>query len=74
MNHDAHQMKPIWYFVGWMSIIIGCLVLTAGVYYLFVPIELNIKLREMNISIWWGIILILGGMLLTIFNRKPAAL
>ncbi len=74
MNHDAHQMKPIWYFVGWMLIIIGCLVLTAGVYYLFVPIELNIKLREMNISIWWGIILILGGMLLTIFNRKPAAL
>jgi len=74
MNDEAVQMKPIWCFVGWVLIIIGVLVLTAGVYYYFVPIHLDIKLSEIHISIWWGIILILGGSILTFFNRKPTRL
>ncbi len=71
MIDDAVQMKPMWYFVGWVMMIIGGLVLAAGVYYFFFPIHLDIALRGMHISIWWGAILIAGGFLLTFFNRKP---
>ncbi len=71
MTDDAVQMKPIWYFVGWVLMIIGGLVVAAGVYYYFFPVHLDIELRGMHISIWWGAILIVGGLLLTYFNRKP---
>ena len=71
MIDSATQMKPIWYFVGWVLIAIGVLVFAACVYYMLFPIDLDIALRGMHMSIWWGAILILGGVLLTVFNRKP---
>jgi hypothetical protein len=64
-------MKPIWYYVGWVLILIGSLVLASGIYYLFVPMDFDVELRGMNISVWWGLILILGGTTLMLFNRKP---
>ena len=70
MSDEIIQMKPIWYFVGWVLTIIGILVLAAGIYYLIVPVHLDIELRGMNISIWWGLILIIGGSMLVFFNRK----
>ena len=70
MSDEIIQMKPIWYFVGWVLTIIGILVLAAGIYYLIDPIHLDIELRGMNISIWWGLILIIGGSMLVFFNRK----
>lgn len=71
MNDETMQMKPIWYFVGWVLIIIGLLVLSAGIYHLFVPIKYHIELHGLHISIWWGTVLILGGVVLSFFNRKP---
>ena len=71
MNEEVTRMKPIWYFVGWVLIIIGVLVFAAGIYYFYVPIKFNVELRGMHIGIWWGLVLILGGALLTYFNRKP---
>ncbi len=71
MIDGATQMKPIWYFVGWVLIVIGMLVLAAGLYYLIFPIDLDIALRGLHMNIWWGAVLVLGGALLTFFNRKP---
>jgi uncharacterized membrane protein HdeD (DUF308 family) len=72
MNEETEQMKPIWYHVGWVLMIIGVLVMAAGIYYLFFPVHLDIALHGMHISIWWGAVLILGGFILTYFNRKHA--
>ncbi len=71
MSENTVQMKPIWYLVGWVLIVIGVLVLSAGVYYLFVPANYHIELPGMHMSIWWGLVMIAGGILLAFFNRKP---
>ncbi len=65
------MMKPIWYFVGLVMLIIGGLVLAAGIYYLLFPEKFDIALHGLHMSIWWGLVLMLGGGLLTYFNRKP---
>ncbi len=70
MSTEAIPMRPIWYFVGWVLIIVGMIVMAAGIYYLFVPIHLDIELRGMHMSIWWGLVLLIGGLMLTLFNRK----
>ncbi len=71
MSEDVLQMKPIWYFVGLILIIIGVIVLLAGLYYLFEPINFHIELSGLHTSIWWGVVLIIGGCLLSFLNRKP---
>lgn len=71
MNEDTMRMKPIWFFVGWVLMVIGTIVLAAGLYHLFHPVPLDIELRGLHISIWWGAILILGGFVLRFYNRKP---
>lgn len=71
MNNDKEQMKPIWYFVGWILLIIGFLVLVAGIYYLFMPVHHEVKLDSLHTNIWWGIVLMFAGGVMAYFNRKP---
>jgi len=71
MPEELNKMKPIWFYVGWIILIIGAIVLTAGIYYLFVPMHHHIELPGLHINIWWGLILMLGGVLLIFVNRKP---
>lgn len=71
MSDDITQMKPIWFFVGWVLMVIGVIVLAAGIYHLFVPVQYAIELHHLHIGIWWGIVLLAGGAVLALFNRKP---
>ena len=71
MKDSENQMKPIWYFVGLILLIVGFIVLSAGIYYLFVPDHHRIELSDLHINIWWGIILMIGGGIMTYANRKP---
>ncbi len=68
---NENQMKPIWYFVGWILLIIGFIVLTAGIYFLFVPEHHHVELPNLHINIWWGILLTFCGGLLILLNKKP---
>ncbi len=71
MSEETLQMKPIWFFVGWVLMVIGTLVLAAGIYRLFNPMNMHIELSGLHIDIWWGAVLIIGGWVLRFFNRKP---
>ncbi len=71
MSDKENEMKPIWYFVGLILLIVGFIVLSAGVYYLFVPDHHPIELPGLHLSIWWGIILMIGGSVMIYANRKP---
>jgi len=56
-------MRPIWYFVGWMLVMIGSLVVIAGIYGLFYTLPSKTIFPNMHIDLWWGAILILAGIL-----------
>ena len=71
MSENENTMKPIWFFVGLILMVMGVIVLAAGIYYLFVPDYHKIELPGLHINIWWGIILIISGVVLTYLNRKP---
>ncbi|RPI05987.1 MAG: hypothetical protein EHM64_04640 [Ignavibacteriae bacterium] len=59
-------MKPIWYFVGLIVLVIGGLVMVSGIYILFNPPVVKTVLAETHPNIWWGGIMMLfgGGMFL----------
>jgi hypothetical protein len=70
MSDEISEMKPIWYYVGVILVIIGILVLMAGIYYLFVPIPNKIELSNLHINIWWSLVLIISGCVMVYKNKK----
>ena len=70
MSENEDQMKPIWYFVGLILLVIGLIVLSAGIYYLFVPEHHHVELPGLHINIWWGIVLLISGVIFLYTNRK----
>ena len=63
-------MKPIWYFVGLMLIVISVIVLGAGVYLLVSPPERPTVLAEIHPNLWWGVVLLVVGLIFVLKNRK----
>jgi hypothetical protein len=63
-------MKPIWYFVGLMLLIIGVILLGTGVYLLASPPEHVTILGDLHPDIWWGAVLLVGGLAFVLKNRK----
>ena len=59
-------MKPIWYFVGLILLVIGGLVFCSGIYQFFNPPAVKTVLAETHPNIWWGGFMIIfgGGMYL----------
>ena len=58
---SEHQMKPIWYFVGLMLLVMGVLVLLSGIYEAVNPPEVHTVLGETYPGIWWGAVMVLFG-------------
>ncbi|MDH7604403.1 MAG: hypothetical protein QHH13_05845 [Melioribacter sp.] len=63
-------MKPIWYFVGLILLIMGGIIFLAGIYYLLNPSARFTVLSETHPNIWWGAVMITFGGILYIKNRK----
>jgi hypothetical protein len=61
---SEHTMKPIWYFVGLILIVIGGIVILSGIYQIVDPPAVKTVLAETNPSIWWGALMtVFGGVL-----------
>lgn len=54
---------PIWFFIGVELVIYGLLILGAGIYELIVPAAHPVVLFKLHAGIWWGGILLLGGVI-----------
>jgi hypothetical protein len=55
-------MKPIWYFVGLIILVIGVLVFCSGIYIYFNPPVVTTVLAETHPNLWWGgLMMIFGG-------------
>ena len=51
---SEHKMKPIWYFVGLILLVMGGLILITGIYQVINPPERITILAETHPNIWWG--------------------
>ncbi len=63
-------MKPIWYFVGLLLLIMGTIILVAGVFTLFNPPPEQKVLASLHPDIWWGAIMVVSGAIFLLANRK----
>lgn len=55
------NMKPIWYFVGMILMVMGGIIFLTGIYGLLYPPAVKKVLADTHPNIWWGIIMILFG-------------
>ncbi len=67
---SEHQMKPIWYFVGLILMIIGGIIFLTGIYQIIVPPQLKTVLAEIHPNIWWGAIMFIFGVIMFWKTRK----
>jgi len=63
-------MKPIWYFVGLILLVIGSILLLTGLYLLISPAETNAVLSELYPNIWWGGLMVVVGIIYVVKNKN----
>lgn len=63
-------MKPIWYFVGLILLIMGALIFLTGIYSLVYPPQSQVVLGEKHPDIWWGALMVIVGLIYVLKNRK----
>jgi divalent metal cation (Fe/Co/Zn/Cd) transporter len=63
-------MKPIWYFVGLILLVMGGIILLTGIYQLINPPERTTVLSDIHPNIWWGAVMLLIGGILFWKTRK----
>jgi hypothetical protein len=70
MTSEAPKMKSIWYFVGLMLLVMGGLVLLAGLIELVTPSARQTVLADIHPGVWWGAVMIAAGTVFFLKNRK----
>jgi hypothetical protein len=69
MSAVSGKMKSIWYFVGLMLVIVGGLVLVAGILDFFSPPATPTVLGGFHPAIWWSMIMLVVGAVFLFTNR-----
>lgn len=59
----------IWYFIGCLLAVYGVLITGAGIYELFVPPARPVVLGELHAAVWWGLLMLAGGLAYMYFFR-----
>jgi hypothetical protein len=71
MADATPKMKPIWYFVGLILMVMGGVILLTGLYSLFVrPLGPPKVLGSLHPDIWWGAVMTLAGVVFFLVGRK----
>jgi len=66
-------MKSIWFFVGILLLVLGVLILGAGIIGMMSGELPPTVLANLHPRVWWGGIMTIAGILFLVFNRKPRA-
>ena len=69
MDKIEQEMKSIWYFIGWLFIIMGGLIMISGIYHLISPVEVKTVLYELHPNIWWGGLILIVGLIFIITHK-----
>ncbi len=63
-------MKPIWYFVGLLLLVMGLILLVAGINDVISPPSSPTVLAGLHPSIWWGALMVVSGAIFVYLNRN----
>jgi FtsH-binding integral membrane protein len=69
---SEQRMKPIWFFVGLMLLVMGSITLIAGIYEAINPPMTTTVLAETHPGIWWGAIMAVFGGMMFLKTRKES--
>jgi divalent metal cation (Fe/Co/Zn/Cd) transporter len=67
-----HKMKPIWYFVGLILMVMGGLIFLSGIYNIIRPPVVQTVLAYTHPDLWWGALMIVFGGIMYIKTRKQS--
>ena len=62
----SRQLVSIWFFIGILLGIYGILILGSGINELLNPSAYPVKMASLHAGIWWGVMLILLGLVYTV--------
>ncbi len=69
---EKHHIVPVWFFVGVLLLIYGCLIFVSGLTEWSNPP--STVLAELHAPVWWGgLLIILGGVYLAVFRPRKDA-
>jgi len=63
-------MKSIWYFVGLLLAIMGAIITISAVYSIIHPPDKPKIFSHLHPDLWWGILMLLFGLLFLLLNRR----
>jgi hypothetical protein len=70
MADNVKKMKPIWYFVGLILLVMGGVVMLSGLYDLLAGVESKTVLARLHPAVWWGALMVAAGLVFVLANRK----
>ena len=63
-------MRPIWYFVGILLVLVGGIICVTGVVQYFLPPDHRPVLADLHTNMWWGAVMVAAGAVFLLANRK----
>lgn len=70
MAENVKKMKPIWFFVGLVLLVMGGLILVTGIYDLIARVESKTVLARLHPSVWWGGLMVIFGLIFVLTNKN----
>jgi hypothetical protein len=67
---NVEKMKPIWFFVGLVLVVMGGVILISGLYDLFARVESKTVLSHLRPGIWWGGLMVGAGLIFILANKN----
>ena len=73
MPEQTKRMRPIWFFVGLLLLIIGLIITGSGIYYVFNKPPHPLKLYDLHPDVWWGGLMVLFGIIFLWVSKRIQA-
>ena len=67
---EQENNLSIWLLVGCMLSTYGLIITSCGIYYLKNGAQPNIINGDLNPSLWWGLVMLVSGILFIVFGRN----
>ena len=64
------KMRPIWFFVGLILLVMGGIIFLNGIYLLYNPSIKPTVLSSIHPDIWWGGLMVIFGLSMFLITRK----
>lgn len=70
MAEEVKGMKPIWFFVGLILLLVGLVLVVSGIYYVYYPNASGSVMDYLHPDIWWGGLMVITGLIFVWTTRN----